>query len=98
MATVFYLDRLINGNNNRYVFTTGYIMKDKDKLMRKLAGQSVLYANMNFSGITGLKYYDEGYVKEGTGFGAAFGISYLLGNNTDSIYSNIKKVYRSFLK
>lgn len=98
MATVFYLDRLINGNNNRYVFTTGYIMKDKEKLMRKLAGQSVLYANMNFSGITGLKYYDEGYVKEGTGFGAAFGISYLLGNNTDSIYSNIKKVYRSFLK
>ncbi len=98
MATVFYLDSVINNPVNRYVFTTGYIMKDKEKLMKTLVKSKIVYANMNFSGIDGLKYYDNGYVKEGTGFGAAFGISYLLDNNTEKIYSNIKRVYRSFLK
>ncbi len=98
MATVFYLDSLMNRVDNRYVFTTEYIMRDKEKLMKKLVGQKLLYSNMNFSGINGLKYYDEGYVKEGTGFGAAFGISSLFESNTAKIYNNIKKVYKSFLK
>ena len=40
-------------------------MKDKEKLMKKLVKSKLVYANMNFSGIDGLKYYDDGYVKEG---------------------------------
>ncbi|WP_337859807.1 nicotinate-nucleotide--dimethylbenzimidazole phosphoribosyltransferase [Ferroplasma sp.] len=98
MATVFYLDQKINNKDNRYVFTTGYIMKDKEMLMKKLVGSKLIYANMNFSGMDGLKYYDQGYVKEGTGFGAAFGISYLLGNDPEKIYESIKNTYKLFLK
>ena len=93
MATVFYLDMLINHGNNRYVFTTGYIMKDKRDLMEKLAGSSIIYADTDFTGMEGLEYYEDGYVKEGTGFGAAFGIASILGNNTDAIYKSIEKVY-----
>jgi uncharacterized protein (TIGR00303 family) len=98
MANVFHMDTIINNPGNRYVFTTGYIMRDKKELMEKLVGSKLIYANTDFSGIEGLKYYEEGYVKEGTGFGAAFGISYLLGNDVKTIYGNIKKVYKSFLK
>jgi uncharacterized protein (TIGR00303 family) len=98
MATVFYLDKLMNNKDNRYVFTTGYIMKDRKKLMKKLAGSNLIYSNMNFSGFEGLSYYDCGYVKEGTGFGAAFGISYLLGHDQEEIYNSIKNTYKSFLK
>jgi uncharacterized protein (TIGR00303 family) len=93
MATVFYLNKLINNVKNRYVFTTGYIMKDKKDLMEKLAGPNIIYANTDFTGMRGLDYYEEGYVKEGTGFGAAFGIASILGNTTDAIYKSIEKVY-----
>ena len=93
MATVFYLDKLINNGKNRYVFTTVYIMKDKRDLMEKLAGSNIIYADTNFTGMKGLEYYEEGYVKEGTGFGAAFGIASILGNNTDAIYNSIENVY-----
>ncbi len=93
MATVFYLDSLINSGKNRYVFTTGYIMKDKKDLMEKLAGDSIIYATTDFTGMKGLEYYEDGYVKEGTGFGAAFGIASILGNDSDVIYNNIEIVY-----
>ena len=93
MATVFYLDGLINNGENRYVFTTGYIMKDKRDLMKKLAGSDIIYANTDFAGMRGLEYYEEGYVKEGTGFGAAFGIASILGNSNDAIYKSIGNVY-----
>lgn len=93
MATVFYLDRLINKGENRYVFTTGYIMKDKRDLMEKLAGSNIIYANTDFTGMRGLEYYEDGYVKEGTGFGAAFGIASILGNSNDAIYKSIGDVY-----
>ena len=41
-------------------------MKDKEKLMKTLVKSKIVYANMNFSGIHGLKYYDDGYVREGS--------------------------------
>ncbi|WMT51667.1 MAG: nicotinate-nucleotide--dimethylbenzimidazole phosphoribosyltransferase [Ferroplasma sp.] len=94
MATVLYLDSLVNGGKNRYVFTTGYIMKDKKDLMEKLAGDRIIYSTTDFTGMRGLEYYEEGYVKEGTGFGAAFGIAHILGNDSKSIYNSIGKVYR----
>ena len=93
MATVFYLDKLINNGKNRYVFTTRYIMNDKKDLMEKLAGSNIIYANTDFTGMRGLEYYEEGYVKEGTGFGAAFGIASILGNSNDAIYKSIGNVY-----
>ena len=93
MATVFYLDKLINNGKNRYVFTTRYIMNDKKDLMEKLVGSNIIYANTDFTGMRGLEYYEEGYVKEGTGFGAAFGIASILGNSNDAIYKSIGNVY-----
>ncbi len=97
MANVYLLDKLINKSRNRYVFTTKYVMNDRNDLMRNIVNDNIIYSNTDFSNINGLNYYEKGYVKEGTGFGAAFGLSYILTENEKEIYSNIKRVYNSFL-
>ncbi len=97
MANVYLLDKLINNSNNRYVFTTKYVMEDKKDLMENIVDNNIVYSNTDFSNIKGLNYYEKGYVKEGTGFGAAFGLAYIFSNNENKIYNNIKKVYNSFL-
>ncbi len=98
MLNVYLLDQMINGTNDkRYIFTTKYIMNDKRELMEKIGRNNIIYSNMDFSNIDGLNYYEQGYVKEGTGFGAAFGIAYLNHGNVDYIYDKIKNVYTSFL-
>ncbi|MEM0139705.1 MAG: TIGR00303 family protein [Ferroplasma sp.] len=98
MATVYMLDRKINKDNDRYVFTTGYVMKDAGKLMQRLCGSNIIYSDIDFNGIDGLDYYDKGFVKEGAGFGASVGIAAALGCSEDAIYDSIKNVYNSFLK
>ncbi len=97
MANVYLLDKLINRSKNRYVFTTKYIMNDDHNLMKNIVNDNVMYSNTDFSGINGLKYYENGYVKEGTGFGATFGLSYIFSEDENMIYDNIKRVYNSFL-
>ncbi len=99
MLNVYLLDQMINKTKDkRYIFTTKYIMNDKKELMEKIGGDNIIYSNMDFSNIDGLNYYEQGYVKEGTGFGATFGIAYLNCGNVDYIYDEIKKVYASFLR
>ncbi|KPV44724.1 MULTISPECIES: nicotinate-nucleotide--dimethylbenzimidazole phosphoribosyltransferase [Acidiplasma] len=98
MACVYLLDKIINkSHEKRYIFTTGYIINDRGDLLSDIAGGNIIYAKTNFSGIQGLDYYEQGYVKEGTGFGAAFGIAYVINKNENLIYDEIKKVYNSFL-
>ena len=97
MANVYLLDKLINNSKDRYVFTTKYVVEDKNNLMKNIVKDNLIYSNTDFSGINGLKYYENGYVKEGTGFGATFGLSYIFSEDENMIYDNIKRVYNSFL-
>ncbi len=94
MITVQLLDRLIN-KNLRYVYSTKYVYNDSKDLIDELSNGMFEYSSPDFSGINGMNAYEKGFVKEGAGFGAAFGMASIYG--VEKVYKSILDVYNSFL-
>ncbi|SMD31558.1 nicotinate-nucleotide--dimethylbenzimidazole phosphoribosyltransferase [Picrophilus oshimae] len=94
MITVQLLDYLIN-KKKRLVYSTKYVYNDAMNLINSIS-LNFEYSSPDFSGIKGLEYYENGFVKEGTGFGAAFALASIYG--TENVYKSIINVYNSFLR
>ncbi|BAB59295.1 hypothetical protein [Thermoplasma volcanium GSS1] len=100
MATVMYLDRLINGMRDRYISTTGWVYYHRTELFSDLGLSDYLAVSaMDFSGMKhpGLRYYQYGHVREGTGMGAAFLLARLMNFEAEAIYKSVDDFYEQFI-
>lgn len=100
MATVYHLDKEINGaGNSRKVITTSWVMNHRPSTLKELVGNDLRIADLNFrdSDIDGLRKYDEGHVREGAGMGGSYYAAREILSDGD-IKKKIYGVYSSLLK
>ncbi len=100
MATVYHLDKKINGTgNSRKVITTSWVMSHRPSTLKELVGNDLIIADLSFrdSDIDGLRKYDDGHVREGAGMGGSYYAAREL-LSEDDIKKEIYGVYRSLLK
>ncbi len=100
MATVYHLDKKINGaGNSRKVITTSWVMSHRPSTLKELVGNDLKIADLSFrdSDIEGLRKYDDGHVREGAGMGGSYYAARELLSEGD-IKKEIYGVYRSLMK
>ena len=100
MTSVFYLNERINGNSrDRFQATTGWVMKHRrDTVESIVPSRNLIVSEVSFSGMEeyGLRLYENGHVREGTGMGAALWLASLKEKNMGKIFSSIENLYRNF--
>ncbi|PYB69142.1 TIGR00303 family protein [Thermoplasma sp. Kam2015] len=101
MANVAELIERINGRSEPIVATTSWVYSHRSKLFRDLGlERRTIVSVMNFGGMRniGLRYYDQGHVREGVGMGGLYAVARLAGFTKEAINSSIDSFYSSFLQ
>ncbi|KAA8922344.1 nicotinate-nucleotide--dimethylbenzimidazole phosphoribosyltransferase [Thermoplasma sp.] len=100
MANVANLIRHVNGRTDPVLATTQWVFSHRSDLFRILSLEDrSIVSVMDFSRMknAGLRFYNQGHVREGVGMGALYAYARIVGFSRAEIESSIDEFYSSFL-